>query len=173
MKQEAESSAAMTCQTEPEYECRFETVVELPRPKAFKLVVDYPELWWTSPFWENRGERLDVRIYPLVGGTCYQVDKKGQAQVWGTVLSIEDPLYLRIAWQVSQDGEQIADPAAASRVMINFREAGDRTRLEVTHNKFLRHGEDGGDYMREMMKPDGWPRILESICKAAKLMPKA
>ncbi|WP_420411786.1 SRPBCC family protein [Roseibium sp.] len=160
----------MTEQTATEYECRFESVIALPRPKAFKLVVDHPELWWTSPFKKTRGERLDVSIDPFIGGACYQLDGNGQQQVWGTVLSIEEPLYLRIAWQVSQAGEQIADPAAASRVMINFREASEVTRLEVVHSKFLRHGESGGDYMREMMQPDGWPRILKNMSDAAKAM---
>jgi uncharacterized protein YndB with AHSA1/START domain len=173
MNQTAESNAAMTDQTDAEYECRFESVIPLPRSKAFKLVVDHPELWWRSPFEKTQGERLDVRIDPFLGGACYQIDGKGQQQVWGTVLSIEEPLYLRIAWQVSQDGEQVADPAAASRVMINFREAGEVTRLEVVHSKFLRHGEGGGDYMREMMQPDGWPRILKDMADAAGAMPQS
>jgi len=168
----AESGSVMSEPGASEYECRFENVVDLPRARAFQLVVDYPELWWTSPFRDSRGQSLDAGIDPFVGGACYQIDGKGTRQVWGTVLSIEAPLYLRIAWQVSQDGQQIADPSAASRVMISFRDSGERTRVEVVHNKFLRHGENGGDYMQELMTPEGWPRVLANVSRAAVKMPR-
>lgn len=167
MGQEDESRATMTDEQPDQYECRFEAMIALPRVKAFKLIVDHPELWWRSPFLGTKGKPLDVGIEPFVGGICYQIGNEGQRQVWGTVLSIEEPLFIRIAWQVSQEGTQISDPAAASRVVFNFREAGDNTRLEVVHGSFLRHGEKGGDYMTEMKQAEGWPRILRQISDAA------
>ncbi|WP_395174359.1 SRPBCC family protein [Roseibium alexandrii] len=170
MKQDVENNAAMTSQAASEFECRFESVIPLARLDAFKLVVDHPELWWCPPLSEAPSGGLDVRIEPFAGGACYQIDDKGQRCIWGTVLSIEEPLYIRISWQVAQDGSLIADPAAASRVMLNFREAGEVTRVEVVHNKFLRHGESGGEYMQLMMQSSGWPRILKNLVEAAKTL---
>ncbi|KZM51462.1 SRPBCC domain-containing protein [Labrenzia sp. OB1] len=151
-----------------ETECRFEGVLNLPRDQAFSLVVDRPVLWWVSPFDVPDTGELDAEIEPFAGGSCYETDGQGHRRIWGTVLSIESPLYVRLAWQVSLDGREIADPAAASRVMINFRGAGESTRLEIVHNEFLRHGEHGSEYLNFMCRPDGWPRIVENLQKAAR-----
>ncbi len=151
-----------------EHECRFEGLLDLPREQAFSLFVDRPDLWWTSPFGGGGEEAVEAGIEPVAGGSCYEIDGSGHRRIWGTVLSIEPPLYIRLAWQVTQDGAQIADPGAASRIMVNFRQAGDATRLEIVHNEFLRHGEHGADYSRRMGDPDGWPRILGSLTRAAR-----
>lgn len=152
---------------EQHLEYRFDCVVALPRTAAFALFVDKPELWWLSPFADSAGQRVDAGIDPFAGGSCYQISPSGKQLVWGTVLSIEAPLYFRLAWQVSAEGAPIADPAAASRVMVNFRDAGENTRLELVHSEFLRHGEDGAAHRDHMAGPDGWPILLKSLAGAA------
>ncbi|MFC6655513.1 SRPBCC family protein [Roseibium salinum] len=142
--------------------------LDLPRERAFSLFVDRPDLWWSSPFSEAGEGPVEAGIEPFPGGRCYEIDKKGRRRIWGTVLSIEPPLYLRLAWQVSQEGVEIADPAAASRVMVNFRESGDATRLEIVHDAFLRHGEHGPSYLEQMRRPEGWPRIIANLKEAAR-----
>lgn len=149
-----------------ETECRFDILLDLPRDKAFSLFVDRVDQWWVSPFRDAEGEALEAGIEPFAGGACYEIDGNGR-RIWGTVLSIEPPLYVRLAWQVTQDGEEVADPGAASRVMVNFRDAGSATRLEVVHNEFLRHGEAGAHYLAHMQSADGWPRILGNLKTAA------
>jgi uncharacterized protein YndB with AHSA1/START domain len=150
-----------------ETDCRFETLLDLPRDRAFALFVDRPELWWSSPFRDAGEAAVEVGIEPFPGGGCYEIDDSGR-RIWGTVLSIEAPLYIRLAWQVTQDGEEVADPATASRVMVNFRQSGSSTRLEIIHGEFLRHGEAGVDYQNRMRGEAGWPRILEQLKKAAR-----
>jgi len=149
-----------------ETECRFDTLLDLPRDQAFSLFVDQLDLWWVSPFREADGTELEAGIEPFAGGACYEIDGNGR-RIWGTVLSIEPPLYVRLAWQVTQGGTEIADPGTASRVMVNFRDAGRSTRLEIVHDEFLRHGENGADYLSHMQAPDGWPRILNNLKSAA------
>ncbi|EAV44644.1 hypothetical protein SIAM614_07188 [Roseibium aggregatum IAM 12614] len=149
-------------------ECRVEGILNLPRAQAFSLFVDRLDLWWTSPF-KNAGDgKVEAGIDPYAGGSCYEIDAGGQHRVWGTVLSLEPPLYVRLAWQVSRDGEEVPDPATASRVMVNFREAGDSTRLEIVHSEFLRHGEAGAEYLERMRQADGWPRIVDNLKAAAR-----
>ncbi|MBN9669282.1 SRPBCC family protein [Roseibium aggregatum] len=155
-------------------ECRVDGLLDLPREQAFSLFVDRPGLWWSSPFREHgrgdSGTGVEVGIEPFAGGACYEIDGEGRRRIWGTVLSIEAPLFIRLAWQVTQDGEQIADPGTASRVMVNFRQAGELTRLEIVHNEFLRHGEEGTEYAGRMRQTDGWPRILRQLQDAARRM---
>ncbi|CTQ53404.1 hypothetical protein LP7551_01926 [Roseibium album] len=154
----------------PETECRFDGLLNLPRARAFALFVDRPDLWWSSPFGDLHKELADAGIEPLVGGSCYEVGQAGHQKVWGTVLSIESPLYVRLAWQVSQDGDVIADPATASRVVVSFREAGEKTLVEIVHSEFLRHGERGGEVLDRVRQEEGWPRIIENLQIAADKM---
>lgn len=151
----------------PENECRFEGLLNLPRERAFALFVDQPELWWSSPLAQPGSKLADAGIEPLVGGGCYEVDQAGHRKVWGTVLSIESPLYVRMAWQVSQDGELIADPATASRVVVSFRQVGDATLVEIVHSEFLRHGEKGSEVLEQVRNSSGWPRVLKDLQAAA------
>ena len=155
-----------------ETDCRFDCLLDLPRDQAFRLFVDRLELWWRSPFQDGGETAVEAGVEPFPGGVCYEIDVSGRRRIWGTVLSIEDPLFVRLAWQVTQNGEEEADPAAASRVMVNFREAGQATRLEVVHNEFLRHGQDGKAYLKRMSAPDGWPHILQELKTAAASAPR-
>lgn len=148
-------------------ECRVDGFIELPRDKTFKLLIDTPGKWWVSPFAGVDAGNMEVTIEPFPGGCCYETDPSGQRRIWGTVLSIEDPLYVRLAWQVSEDGQQIADPSAASRVMINFRAVGEGTLIEIVHSEFLRHGEDGAAYLEKMSGPMGWRHLVSQIMVAA------
>lgn len=153
---------------EQEQECRIDGLLELPRERAFSLVIDRPDLWWASPFADAQGDRVEAGIEPFPGGACYEIDSAGRRRIWGTILSIEPPLYVRLAWQISLEGEEIADPGTASRVMFNFRQSGDSTRLEIVHSQFLRHGEDGALYCSRMSAPEGWSRIFGRLKSAAR-----
>ena len=61
-----------------------------------------------------------------------------------------------------------SDPAAASRVMVEFRTAADGTRVELTHTDFLRHGEGAEAYREALSAPEGWPYCLSRLVQAAK-----
>lgn len=148
-------------------ECRFEVVLGLPRERAFSLFVDRLDTWWTSPFRDAGESGVEPHIEPCVGGRCYEIDGNGTSRSWGTVLSIEPPIYIRLAWQVSLEGEEVADPLTASRVMVNFREAGENTRVEIVHTEFLRHGENGADFCAFMRQENGWPRMISGLKSAA------
>lgn len=154
--------------------CQFECFLPTSREKAFRLVVDHPEKWWISPFLEEGGQAViasAVGIEPHPGGVCYEMDPAGRRRIWGTVLSIEPPLYIRIAWQVSPNRVPIGDPAASSRVMMEFRASGSSARLVVTHSEFVRHGEGADGYRSFMGEPMGWPKLLANLSHAARERP--
>lgn len=154
--------------------CETHIMVPLARPKAYALFVDNVPLWWTSAFEAPNGDDetetlLDGAIEPCAGGVCYEIGLDGKRRVWGTVLSLEPPLYIRIAWQVSPDRKPVPDPAAASRVMIAFRDAGEFTRIEVVQSEFLRHGVQGESYGADLAET-GWNARLAQIKAAASLL---
>ncbi|MBA4205384.1 MAG: hypothetical protein C0457_10350 [Polymorphum sp.] len=151
----------------PEHALSLEAVLPLKREAAFALTVDRIASWWPrhDPFFGQSAQ--DVIIDPHLGGACSRVGEDGRRIIWGTVLSIEAPLYLRLAWQIGPDGKPVADPSAASRVVLSFRDAGEATRLEVSHGDFIRHGAAGEDYRAFMASGAGWPRLLEALTKAA------
>lgn len=151
----------------PEQSISLEVVLPLARPQAFELVVERFAAWWPREY-TFLGDNLDdIGIDPHLGGQCYEQDRGGTRIVWGTVLSIEQPLYLRLAWQIAPDRQTIADPAAASRVMMSFREAGEATRLELVHTDFIRHGESADEYRAQMASPAGWPFYLARLAALA------
>ena len=151
----------------PEQSISLEVVLPLPRPQAFELVVERFSAWWPREY-TFLGESLDdIGIDPHLGGQCYEQNRGGTRIVWGTVLSIEQPLYLRLAWQIGPGRQTIADPAAASRVMMSFREAGEATRLELVHTDFIRHGERADEYRAHMASPSGWPFCLARLAAMA------
>ncbi|MCY1708163.1 SRPBCC family protein [Pannonibacter sp. SL95] len=151
----------------PEQSISLEVVLPLPRQQAFELVVERFAAWWPREY-TFLGETLDdIGIEPRLGGQCYEQDRGGKRIVWGTVLSIEKPLYMRIAWQIAPDRQPVVDPAAASRVLMTFRDAGDATRLELVHTDFIRHGESANDYRAAMASPAGWPLCLSRLTAMA------
>ncbi|WP_417772506.1 SRPBCC family protein [Stappia sp.] len=151
-----------------EVPCIFDTTLPYLREDAFALFVDRMAAWWPNEYTFSHDPDCHLSIEPMVGGACTELAPGRPRIVWGTVLSIERPLYIRLAWQIGPNREVIADPAASSRVMVEFRTAADGTRVELTHTDFLRHG-DGADAYREAMSaPEGWPLCLARLAEAAR-----
>lgn len=149
----------------------FVRTLPLAREAAFDLLVDHIGDWWPRELTFSRDPAADLSIEPMPGGACTEQTPGGPRRVWGTVLSIERPLYLRLAWQISFDRNPVADPAAASRVMVEFRQAAEGTRIELTHGDFLRHGEAGIAYREAMASSAGWPACLDALEAAARNRP--
>ena len=91
----------------------FERTLPLAREAAFDLLVDQIGDWWPRELTFSRDPAADLSIEPVAGGACTERLPGGSRLVWGTVLSIERPLYLRLAWQISFDRKPVPDPAAS------------------------------------------------------------
>lgn len=147
--------------------CIFDVTIPYLREEAFALFVDRFGVWWPRDYTFSRSPDCDLAIEPMVGGACEEIAQGHPRVVWGTVLSIERPLFIRLAWRIGPDRKPVVDPAASSRVMVEFRTAADGTRVELTHTDFLRHGEGAEAYREAMASPAGWPHCLAELARAA------
>jgi hypothetical protein len=68
---------------------------------------------------------------------------------------------LQIAWHLDRRYEFDPDPARASEVDVTFTPVGEsRTRVELEHRAFERHGPDGYAIRTSVAGPDGWGYVL-------------
>src|SRR5690606_18057354 len=153
--------------TEADRSISVECLLPITRDAAFELFVDRFAEWWPKDYTFSGDNLQDIGMEPMLGGACYEQTRGGHRMIWGTVLSIERPLYIRLAWQISPDRRPIADPAAASRVMVTFWDAGTTTRLELVHSEFVRHGDGAEAYRQALAAPEGWPYCLERLRESA------
>jgi uncharacterized protein YndB with AHSA1/START domain len=79
----------------------------------------------------------------------------------GTVLVWDPPNRIVHTWQLQGDWQYDPDPARASEVEIRFvAEGPNRTRVELEHRHFDRHG-DGADSVRDGVSgPNGYDYCL-------------
>jgi uncharacterized protein YndB with AHSA1/START domain len=128
--------------------------------RAFVVFTDGLATWWPREFtWS--GEVLDtIGIEPGPDGLCYERGPHGFTVHWGRVLAWEPPDRLLLTWQISPRRVPEPDPSRASEVEVRFvAEGPERTRVELEHRGFARHGEEADAYRRGMEA--GWDQLID------------
>jgi uncharacterized protein YndB with AHSA1/START domain len=129
--------------------------------RAFEVFVHMTS-WWPSEHRVVAAELDEVVIEPAVGGRCYQIGVDGAECDWGRVQAWDPPRHLQIAWHLDRRFEFDPEPSRASEVDVTFTPVGpDRTRVELEHRAFDRHGPDGDDIRTSVGGEGGWGYILE------------
>jgi uncharacterized protein YndB with AHSA1/START domain len=142
------------------------TVVGSP-DDAFATFADGFATWWPrQASWS--GDVLEsIGIEPRVGGFLWERGPHGFRADFGRVQAWEPPHRLVFSWQVGPDRTPEPNPARASEVEVRFRALGDgRTRVELEHRGFERHGEGGEAYRDGMAADAGWPSLLRAYASA-------
>jgi uncharacterized protein YndB with AHSA1/START domain len=149
-----------------------EVVVAAPVDSCFTTFVEGFGTWW--PPEHHIGDRtvVDVLIEPVVGGRCYDVDTDGGQCHWGTVLAIEPPHRLVLAWHIQGDWTIDHDPAHQSEIEVTFTALdARRTELRLEHAHLERHG-DGADGIRHGVEgAGGWPFLVARFADVAEGRP--
>jgi uncharacterized protein YndB with AHSA1/START domain len=149
-----------------------ELVVAAPLDTCFKTFVEGFGTWW--PPEHHIGDRtvVDFLIEPVVGGRCYDVDTDGAECHWGTVLAIEPPHRLVVAWHIQGDWTIDHDPTRQSEVEVTFTPLDPgRTALRLEHGHLERHG-DGADGIRHGVGGDGgWTVLVARFADVAEGRP--
>ena len=134
--------------------------VEAARERTFGVFVGELGRWWPLPYTCSGAEFATARIEAGEGGRWYECDINGLETEWGTVRVFEPPQRIVLAWTIGLYWRP-EPPDCASEVEIAFAgEDSNRTRIDVEHRDFDRHGGDAGQ-LRDMLAR-GWPIALTS-----------
>jgi uncharacterized protein YndB with AHSA1/START domain len=140
---------------------RVQIVVDAPIERAFRVFTG--EFDRIKPREHNllRVAIAETVFEPRVGGHVYDRGVDGSVCRWARVLAYEPPHRIVISWDISPQWQIETDPGKTSEVEIRFvAEGAGRTRVELEHRHFDRHGA-GWQSERDGVAGDGgWPLYL-------------
>jgi uncharacterized protein YndB with AHSA1/START domain len=147
---------------------RASVTVHAPIDRAFAVFTDGIDSWWPRAHTIGEAELEQMVLEPNVGGRAYGIGVDGSESDWGRVLAFDRPNRIVVSWDINLQWKQEPDPAKASEVEVRFTADGpDRTRVELEHRHFERHG-DGWEEMRDSVSsPNGWTGMLQLFAGAA------
>jgi uncharacterized protein YndB with AHSA1/START domain len=135
---------------------------------AFKVFTEGYDSWWPRSHHIGKSPMTKAIIEGKVGGRCYTEQQDGTECDWGQVLVWEPPHRLTFAWQITHEWGYQPDLAQSSEVEIRFTaEPGGRTRVDLEHRHFERHGAGGDDMRMKVDAPNGWGGLLELFKQTA------
>lgn len=136
-------------------------LVPVPPERAFEHFVAELHAWWPSEYTWSGNVLERIGIEPHHGGPCFELGPHGFRCDWGRVLIWDPPDRLVFSWQIGPDRTPEPDPDKASEVEVRFVADGpDRTRVELVHRGFSRHGDGAAEYRDGLAAPEGWTYIL-------------
>jgi hypothetical protein len=140
--------------------------VEASQTRAFDVFTRGFNTWWPREHHIGPGNLETAIIEPFAGGRWYEQLTGGVECEVGRVLLWEPPARLMLAWHITPQWKYEPDPDKASEIELRFiAEGPTRTRVELEHRHFERHG-DGGDTMRSQVD-SGWPGLLDLYARVA------
>jgi hypothetical protein len=127
---------------------------------AFEVFTDDIDSWWPRTHHIGKSPMRRVIVEGKRGGRCYTRQEDGTEADWGRVLEWSPPDKLLLAWQITHEWGYQPDLARASEVEVRFIPMGaEKTRVELEHRHFERHGA-GAEAMRAAVDaPNGWTLI--------------
>ncbi|MGC5660764.1 SRPBCC family protein [Micromonospora sp. WMMD723] len=142
------------------YSLRCTLLVPAPAEQAFAVFTGSLADWWVREYtWSGPAALAELGMEPRAGGMLYEIGPYGFRGDWGRVLTWDPPRRLVFTWQLGPDRVPVPDPARASEVEVLFLpdESG-RTRVELEHRHFDRHGEAAEGYRAALTA--GWYELL-------------
>jgi len=134
---------------------------------AFAAFTDGFGRWWPRAVSWSGDVLESIGIEPRVGGFLWERGPHGFRADFGRVQAWEPPHRLVFSWQVGPGRAPEPNPTRASEVEVRFRSVGDgRTRVELEHRRFERHGTGAAAYRKGMASGAGWPAILSAYAAA-------
>lgn len=129
--------------------------------RAFDVFTTGFDSWWPRSHHIGKSPMTRGIIEGKAGGRCYSEQEDGTECDWGHVLAWEPPRRLVIAWQVTHEWGYEPDLSKSSEVEVRFtKEADGRTRVDLEHRHFERHGAGGAKMRFGVDAPNGWGGLL-------------
>jgi uncharacterized protein YndB with AHSA1/START domain len=136
--------------------------VEATVEEAFALFTAGFDSWWPRTHHIGKLPMQKGIIEERAGGRCYTIQTDGSECDWGRVLAWEPPVRLVIAWQITHEWGYEPDLAKSSEVEIRFTaEPGGRTRVDLDHRHFERHGAGAASMRTAVGSEGGWGSLLQ------------
>lgn len=135
--------------------------------RAFRVFTEGIDTWWPRSHHIGTGTLARTVLEPRLNGRCYGCTTDGVETPWGTVIEWDPPHRFVLAWQITPDWKCEPDLSRASEVDVRFTaEAAGRTRIDLEHRHFHRHGA-GHEKMRQAVdSPGGWGSLLQMFADA-------
>jgi len=129
--------------------------------KAFKVYTEGFSTWWPPQHHIGAADLAEAILEPHEGGRWFERGTDGSECDWGRVLAYEPPARLLLAWHLNGAWSYDPDPGHASEIEVTFTELGDgRTRVDVEHRAFERHGATAAQVQAGVSGDEGWLMIL-------------
>lgn len=129
--------------------------------RAFQVYTEGFGTWWPREHHIGTAEMATCRFEPEPGGRWYETGVDGTECDWGRVLVWEPPDRIVHTWQLQGDWGYDPDPAKASEVEVRFVPEGpSRTRVELEHRHFDRHGAGAESVRTGVSSPKGYDYCL-------------
>jgi uncharacterized protein YndB with AHSA1/START domain len=159
----------MTQQQTTDAPVRRSVTVEVPLERAFEVFTERFDAWWPADYHIGKADYQSAEIERQPGGRWYERGVDGSECDWGQVLAWEPPHRLVLSWQITPEWQPEPDLARSSEIEVRFTPEGpDRTRVDLEHRGFDRHG-PGGDAIRQAVSADGgWGNILQRYVAASR-----
>src|SRR5262245_23522878 len=142
--------------------------VPVSRQRAFAVFTAQLGRWWPKDYHIGEAEMADFIVEPKVGGRWYEVGVDGTECQTGRVVAFEPPDRLILAWHLDGSWRYDPDPGHASEVEVRFIAEGPaRTRVELEHRGFERHGSDAKAVRGVVDSPEGWSYCLGAFARQA------
>jgi uncharacterized protein YndB with AHSA1/START domain len=142
--------------------------VNAPIGRAFRVFTEQFNSWWPQQHHIRPVDLAEAVLEVREGGRWYERSVDGGECEWGRVAVYEPPHRLVLTWQINGSFEYDPDPAHASEVEVNFTDlGGGRTRVELEHRAFERHGDEAQRVHDGVGGPGGWPGIMDGYAKTA------
>lgn len=135
---------------------------------AFRMFTTEMDSWWPRSHHIGKSPMKRVIIEPKAGGRCYSEQVDETECDWGSVLAWEPPRRFVMAWQITHEWQFQPDLAKSSEVEVTFVALDDgRTRVDLEHRHFERHGAGGTAMRTGVDSPNGWGDLLALYATAA------
>jgi uncharacterized protein YndB with AHSA1/START domain/predicted enzyme related to lactoylglutathione lyase len=138
-------------------------VVEAGAATTFDAFTAHLGAWWPLAYTFSEASFADAAVEPRAGGIWFEQNAAGDKLSWGEVRACTRPERVVLAFAIGADRQPVANDAA-SEVEVRFlpTDAG-RTRVELEHRDFWRHGQGAEALRTGMSSPQGWPLILAEL----------
>lgn len=140
---------------------RKSVTVRASQADAFRIFTTEMDSWWPRSHHIGKSPMKRVIVEPKTGGRCYTEQVDNTDCDWGSVLAWEPPRRFVMAWQITHEWQFQPDLAKSSEVEVTFTALGDgRTRVDLEHRHFERHGTGAAAMRAGVDSPNGWGDLL-------------